>query len=172
MFLFLMVIVSSSWLDSASGECDRSSVLVIPSSGPTICLPIDDYIQLRQEAKASAVTNVETVSLRDRVYSYQHVLQTDALPPTDAALTPTSVSSTQVSILLATLLYMYSVVPKSQSVPLSNPSSTEPLFYRYMSPRWLQTHANFTETPYSVSAQAITFRGPGLVLQGVLFKVS
>ena len=73
-----------SWLESASGECtggDRSSVLVIPSSGPTICLPIDDYIQLRQEAKASAVTNVETVSLRDRVYSYQHVLQTDALPP-------------------------------------------------------------------------------------------
>ena len=65
MFLFLMVIVSSSWLESASDECtcdDRSSDLATPSSGPTICLPFDDYLQLRQEATASAVSDEETVS--------------------------------------------------------------------------------------------------------------
>ena len=95
MFLFLMVVVSSSWLESASDECtcdDRSSDLATPSSGPTICLPFDDYLQLRQEATASAVSDEETVSyVSGCTVSYQYVLQTDALPPT-------SVSSTQVSM--------------------------------------------------------------------------
>ena len=57
------------------------------------------------------------------------------------------------------------------SNPSSNPSSAELLFYRYMTPRWLQAHANFTETPSSVSAQTIIFGGSG-PQEGVLFKVS
>ena len=50
-------------------------------------------------------------------------------------------------------------------------SSSALLLYRYISPRWLQTHANFTETPSSVSAQTIEF-GAGSTELGVLFRVS
>ena len=61
--LLLLVIVSSFLFGSASDECagdNRSSVLVVPSSGPTVCLPIDVFIQLRQEA--ASVSDGKTVS--------------------------------------------------------------------------------------------------------------
>ena len=50
-------------------------------------------------------------------------------------------------------------------------SSSALLLYRYMSPLWLQTHSNFTETPSSVSAQNIKF-GRGSTDFGVLLRVS
>ena len=53
--LLLVVIVSSSWLGSAtvSAECiGGNSVLVVPSSGPPVCLPLDDYIQLQKDASS------------------------------------------------------------------------------------------------------------------------
>ena len=47
----LVVIVSSSSLGSASAECTGgNSVLSVPSSGPTVCLPLDDYVQLQKDA--------------------------------------------------------------------------------------------------------------------------
>ena len=70
-FLLHFVIVSSFMLGSASNECpggDRSSVVVVPSSGPTVCLPIDDYIQLQQQ-EAQAVSDGETVSYVHRLTS-------------------------------------------------------------------------------------------------------
>ncbi|XP_065829678.1 uncharacterized protein [Oscarella lobularis] len=124
--LLLVVTVSSSWLGSASDECtggDRSSVLVVPSSGPTVCLPLDDYIQLQKDASSDGES-------------------TDA-PPTSAV---------------------------SASTPSQSVSSSALLLYRYMSPLWLQTHATFTETPSSVSAQNIEF-GSGSTIYSVLFKV-
>ena len=51
--LLLVVVFSTFSLGSAADECtggDRSSVLVVPSSGPTVCLPLDDYIQLQKDA--------------------------------------------------------------------------------------------------------------------------
>ena len=49
----LVVIVSSSWLGSASDECTGgNSVLSVPSSGPTVCLPLDDYIRLQKDASS------------------------------------------------------------------------------------------------------------------------
>ena len=61
--LLLVVIVSSSWPGSAaaSDECtggDRSFVLVMPSLGSSVCLPLDDYIQLKSDA--SKVTHPAT----------------------------------------------------------------------------------------------------------------
>ncbi|XP_065830906.1 uncharacterized protein [Oscarella lobularis] len=121
----LVVIVSSSWLGSASAECTgANSVLSVPSSGPTVCLPYDDYIQLQKDASSEGES-------------------TDAPPPTSAV---------------------------SASTPSQSVSSSALLLYRYMSPLWLQTHANFTETPSSVSAQNIEF-GSGPTYYGVLFKV-
>ena len=63
--LLLVVIISCFRRGSAWDECtggDRSSVLVVPSSGPTVCLPYDDYIQLRQ-AGAGANSDGETVTV-------------------------------------------------------------------------------------------------------------
>ncbi|XP_065834953.1 uncharacterized protein [Oscarella lobularis] len=121
----LVVIVSSSWLGSASDECTGgNSVLVVPSSGPTVCLPLDDYIQLQKDASSNGES-------------------TDAPPPTSAV---------------------------SASTPSQSVSSSALLLYRYMSPLWLQTHANFTQTPSSVSAQNIEF-GSGSTYRGVLFRV-
>ena len=49
----LVVIVSSFWPGSASVECTGgNSVLSVPSSGPTVCLPLDDYIQLQKDASS------------------------------------------------------------------------------------------------------------------------
>ena len=50
-------------------------------------------------------------------------------------------------------------------------SSSALLLYRYMSPLWLQTHATFTETRSSVSAQTIEF-STGPTEFGVLFRVN
>ncbi|XP_065845630.1 uncharacterized protein [Oscarella lobularis] len=121
----IVVIVSSSWLGSASAECTGgNSVLSVLSSGPTVCLPIDDYIQLQKDASSDGES-------------------TDAPPPTSAV---------------------------SASTPSQSVSSSALLLYRYMSPLWLQTHANFTETPSSVSAQNIEF-GSGSTNISVLFRV-
>ena len=94
--LLLVVTVSSSWLGSASDECtggDRSSVLVVPSSGPSVCLPLDDYIQLQKDASSDG----ESVSYYRRLIRLNKVksmhVQTVA-PPTSAvsASTPSQVN--------------------------------------------------------------------------------
>ena len=60
--------IKSLWLLShfkspaGTSGLDRSSVVVAPSSGPTVCLPLDDYIQLRQETAADVVSDGETAS--------------------------------------------------------------------------------------------------------------
>ena len=45
-----LLIVAFFWLQSASDECvrreNRTSFLLVPSSGPTVCLPLNDYIQI------------------------------------------------------------------------------------------------------------------------------
>ncbi|XP_065829615.1 uncharacterized protein [Oscarella lobularis] len=121
----IVVIVSSSWLGSASTECTGgNSVLSVPPSEPSVCLPLDDYIRLQKDASSDGES-------------------TDAPPPTSAV---------------------------SASTPSQSVSSSALLLYRYMSPLWLQTHANFTETPSSVSAQNIEF-GTGSTYYGVLFRV-
>ena len=66
----LVVIVSSSWLGSASDECTGgNSVLVVPSSGPTVCLPLDDYIQLQKDASSDG----ESVSYYRRLIRLKEV---------------------------------------------------------------------------------------------------
>ena len=64
----LVVIVSSSWLGSASAECTGGN-LVVPSSGPTVCLPLDDYIQLQKDASS----NGESVSYYRRLIRLKEI---------------------------------------------------------------------------------------------------
>ena len=92
----LVVIVSSSWLGSASAECTGgNSGLVVPASGPTVCLSLDDYIQLQKDASSDgeSVSYYRRLIRLKEVYKSMHV-QTDAPPPTSAvsASTPSQVN--------------------------------------------------------------------------------
>ncbi|XP_065846249.1 uncharacterized protein [Oscarella lobularis] len=99
-------------LGSASEDeagCTHRRVSIVPSSGPTIYLPLDEYMRL-----VSADTDAKSASQE---------------------------------------------------------SGRRELVYRYMSPTWLNTSANFSETPSSVSTQAVEF-GSGSLSHGLLFKAS
>ncbi|XP_065839388.1 uncharacterized protein [Oscarella lobularis] len=119
--LWLLLVVVIAWnscveSDEYTGHGgNNTSFLLVPSSGPTVCLPLDEYIQLRDGNRNS----------------------TNAPPPTSSAQSGVS-------------------------------SSTSLLLYRYMSPLWLETHANFTVRPSSVSAQTLEVSGTG---RNVIFKV-
>ena len=54
-FLLLVVFVSRYIL--ASDDC-KGGALVVPSSGPSVCLPLDDYIELQK----GATPDVQSVS--------------------------------------------------------------------------------------------------------------
>ena len=63
MFKLLLVVVL--WLRSASDERVHTSSdlhVLLPSLGPTMCLPLDDYIRLRDAAAASKSREREMVS--------------------------------------------------------------------------------------------------------------
>ena len=68
-YTFQLLIVVAISLESAASDdsCanDRSSVLLVPSSGPTVCLSLDDYNHLR--ATTDVASNRETVSV-PRIY--------------------------------------------------------------------------------------------------------